>query len=349
MPLHRLFVVMSGLLVCSALASAAETDQAALQKIVTESADRYAKAVVAQDAKAVAAMFTAEAEYVDSDGVVFHGRDAIEAEYKAIFAMSPVGSVDIDLISIRPVASGVLTEEGISTFTPKDQDTSSRTRYTATHVKQTDGTWLLASVRELDAPSVTTHDRLQQLTFLEGKWHEDSDGEVVDTEWKWTEDGNFLVSKFQIKRINDLAMTGTHRIGWDAERKQFRSWLFDSEGGAADGYWTHEEDDSWSVHLSGVDANGIRMSGRINYASGGTDALVITEDQRSRAGNGMPGFSRKVVRDPPAPTTAEAQDKVAAEKEATPQKGAAPAKAGLPANPTVPKKPPVPQKSATKP
>ncbi|MES2790472.1 MAG: SgcJ/EcaC family oxidoreductase [Planctomycetota bacterium] len=297
--LRSLSIMFCILVACCIPAPAAESEQVALQKIVTDSADRYAKAVADQNAKAVAEMFTTEAEYVDSDGVVFHGREAIEAEYSAMFATAPVGSVDVDLISIRPIAPGIMTEEGVSTFTPKDQGTSSRTRYTATHVKQADGKWLLASVRELDAPTVTTHDRLKDLAWLEGKWHEDSDGEVVSTEWTWSKDGNFLLSKFTIKGVNDLSVTGTHRIGWDAERKQFRSWIFDSEGGFAEGCWTHDEDSSWSVQLSGIDSDGVRLSGRLNYSRSDADALVISENQRSRAGVGLPGFSRRVVRQPP--------------------------------------------------
>lgn len=333
MPLSRVLVVLCGLAICCPDATAAEPDPAALQKIVIDSAENYSKAVAAQDAKAVAAMFTPEAEYVDSDGIVFHGRDAIEAEYAAMFAVSPVGSVEVDLISIRPIGVGIFTEEGISTFTPKDQGTSSRTHYTATHVKQADGKWLMASIRELAAPAVQTHDRLKQLAFLEGKWHEDFDGEAVDTEWKWSEDGNFLLSKFNVKGLNDLTMTGTHRIGWDAERKQFRSWLFDSEGGFADGHWTHEEDGSWSVQLSGVDANGIRIAGRLNYAPGDKDSLMISEDQRSRAGKSLPGFSRKVVRQPPAP------------QEAAPSKATTPAKKPAPDGNFPPKKPNVSKKA----
>lgn len=314
-------------LVWCGVAPAAEDEPAALQKIVVESAEKYAQAFADRDAKAMAAMFTVEAEYVDSDGVVFHGRGAIEAEYVAQFAAGAAGKVEIELVSIRPIAPGILTEEGISTFIPKEQGVATRTRYTATHVKQADGKWLLASIRELAAPEVATHDRLQALAWLEGKWHEDSESEVVSTEWKWSEDGNFLMSKFSVEGVNNTTLQGTHRIGWDAERKQFRSWVFDSSGGFAEGFWTHEEDGSWSVLLSGVDAGGVRFSGRLNYAGGGSEALVVTQDQRSRAGVGLAGFSRRIVREPPVPGT----------------KAAAPVKkeenAGQSSTPVAPKKP----------
>lgn len=204
---------------------AAEPDAAALQKIVSEAAERFAKAFAARDAKELAALFTTEAEYIDGDETVFHGRAAIEAEYAAAFAEDPAGTIDIELLSIRPVAAGVIVEEGLSTFQPKEEGPSVLTRYTATHVKQADGTWLLASVRELGSPTVTPHDRLQALAWLIGRWREDVGGNVINTEWKWSEEGNFLVSEFSVKRLGEDVWKGIHRVGWDAERKQYRSWF----------------------------------------------------------------------------------------------------------------------------
>src|SRR5262245_34434078 len=197
--------VWAGLTVVSI---AADVDPVALQKSVTESADRFSAAFAKRDAKALAAMFTPQAEYIDSDGVVFHGREAIEAEFAANMAVRPAGELDIEIISIRPIADGVVVEDGVSTFRPKDEGIGSQTRYTATHVKQSDGKWLMASVRELESPEVTPHDRLKALEWLQGRWRQESDGSVVDTEWKWSEDGNFLLSEFASTQANGETMKG---------------------------------------------------------------------------------------------------------------------------------------------
>lgn len=326
MSLCRISIALFTLCTLSAVANADTPDPAALQQMVLDSADRYIKAFQAHDAKAIAALFTPEAEFIVSDGTVFHGRDAIQAEFTAAFSLSTPGTTEVELISIRPIADGALTEEGISTFIPKDEGPTTRTRYTATHVKQGDGTWLLASVRELDAVEMTPHDRLKSLSWLVGKWHEDSDGSIVSTEWKWAEEGNFLLSKFAVKGIRGLSIDGEHRIGWDAEKKQFHSWVFDSKGGHSEGLWTQEEDESWSVRLSGIDADGVRLAGRLNYSTDGANALVITEDQRSRSGIGLPEFTRRVVRQPPSPelvATDAAAAKAPAAKPGTPSPDAA--------------------------
>jgi len=291
-------------------AVAADPDKAAIEASVAQAVDRYEKAFKARDAKAIAALFTPEAEYVDSLGTVFHGRDAIEGEYVANFQVDPPGTIDIEVVSIRPISAGVVIEDGISTFRAEKNEAvtkgaaGSQVRYSAMHVRQADGTWLMASVRELDAPVVTPHGRLQALAWLEGNWREELEGTVVETTWKWSEDGNFLLSEFSVKRSGQIQMKGTHRLGWDAERKQFRSWIFDSTGGAADGWWSAVDEGAWSVQLSGVDTSGARISSLATYLRDGADAIVISQEQRSRGGLSLPGNTHRVVRQPPAPGSA---------------------------------------------
>lgn len=287
--------------------SAAEPTLADLQKIVSNSVKQYSEGFAKQDAKAIAAMFTAEAEYVDAGGTVFHGRQIIEAELKASFEQDPPGSLEINVVSIRPIAAGLLIEEGVSTFTPRQNGSATRTHYTATHVRQVDGSWLLASVRELESAEATPHEQLKALAWLEGRWREENGNTVVKTEWKWSEDRNFLLSDFTIQTNGKDALKGTHRIGWDAERRQFRSWIFDASGGNADGWWSAAEDGSWSVHLGGIGATGIRRSSVMTYARDGADAIVVTQTKQTQAGVGMPDSTYRVVRDAPPPPTAPAK------------------------------------------
>ncbi|HWL10033.1 MAG TPA: SgcJ/EcaC family oxidoreductase, partial [Planctomicrobium sp.] len=178
-----LFAFTLGLLTAwSGGTDAAEINTQELQSTVGQAADQYSKAFKERDVQALAALFTPEGEYVDSDGVVFHGRDAIAAEYKATFEATPPGEISLAILSIRPVAAGVLVEDGISTFRSTDGEFSSQARYTATHARQADGKWLIVSVRELDVPTLTPHARLKALSWLEGAWREEVGGLTVATE-----------------------------------------------------------------------------------------------------------------------------------------------------------------------
>lgn len=280
---------------------AADVDPAALQRAIEATAEKYTQAYAQRDARAIGALFTAEAEYVDADGVIFHGREAIVAECEAGFAARPPGKIEIEILSIRPVTSNVVVEDGVSTFRAEGSDAQSQARYTATHVQQTDGGWLLASVRELSSAELSPHDRLLSLAWLIGKWQQDSDGSIVKTHWDWSPDGNFLISEFTTRTPEGSHLSGTHRIGWDAERKQFRSWLFSASGGAADGWWIPGEDGTWSVDVTGVDETGHRMSATITYIRDGADAMAISMSRRVLGGEPLPGYASRVVREPPAP------------------------------------------------
>ncbi|MBA4018910.1 MAG: DUF4440 domain-containing protein [Pirellula sp.] len=278
-------------------------DAKQLQAAISASAELFAKAFTDRDAAALALLFTPEAECIDSDGTVFHGRKAIEAEYAARFAVAPKGAMTIAVTSIRPIAAGVVVEEGVSTFRPAAAEgVASRTRYTALHIHQSDDSWLVASVRELSEPEVSSHDRLQELAWLVGKWREDSGGRSLDTEWTWSEDGNALVSRFTLRGVDPKSRSGTHRVGWDAERKQFRSWVFDADGGAGEGWWARGADGSWSVPMHGVNAAGTRVSSVLTYVRDGVDTLTIAQQQRIVGDESLPAISSRVVRQPPQPT-----------------------------------------------
>jgi len=280
---------------------AADPDAASLAKVVDESVAAYARAMSGSDAKSVGALFTAEGEYIDSDGVVFHGRAAIEGEFAAVLQVRPKGKIAVEVVSIRPIGAGLLVEDGVSTFTPEGEGAANRTRYSAVHARQPDGKWLIASVRELEFDAVTPHEHLKSLAFLLGNWRQESDGAVVDTEWTWSDDGNFLTSRFTSKQHTGEVIKGTHRVGWDGERKQFRSWVFGSDGSFGEGIWT-ESGRNWSVQLNGVTGTGGRLSSVVSYEADGKDALVISQSQRSAGGIALPSFSNRVVRQPPAPT-----------------------------------------------
>lgn len=301
--LIRLFLIIVCLVVLSASGSpAAEIDTAALQASIEKAASRYQEAFKARDAESLVKLFTPEAEYVDSSGTVFHGQAAIQAEFAASLANTPPGELKIEILSIRPIAQGLVVEEGVSTFHGTADGVASQVHYTATHVQQSDGTWLMASVRELGEPQVSPHDRLATLSWLIGAWREEIDGASITTEWKWSNDGNFLISEFSVHDAQGTPLQGTQRVGWDAERHQFRSWVFDSNGGTAAGWWAAGTDGTWSVQLNGTDAEGTRITGVLTYAHDG-DGLVITQDQRTRAGLKLPAVTHRVVHQPPVPKT----------------------------------------------
>lgn len=282
-------------------------DAAAYEKIVAESTTKYADLFARRDAAGLAALFTTEAEYVDASGIVFHGRSVIETELADQFVVDAPGKLEIEVVSIRPIADGLLVEEGATTFRPNDDGPITQTRYVALHARQADGGWLLAAVRELGPAALSPHERLKTLAWLIGDWREEAAGGVVKTSWRWSDDGVALIADFTMRDAEGATRTGTHRVGWDAERKQFRSWIFDSTGGFVDGWWSPSVDDAWSVRLVGVDAEGARIVGTLNYQRDGAEGLTISQYDRFRGDDALPPVSTRVVRQPPEPGKLEAK------------------------------------------
>ena len=88
-----------------------------------------------------------------------------------------------------------------------------------------------------------------------GEWVNESDDGVVLTSCKWSDDGNFLLREFDVKVEGRIALSGTQRIGWDAQREQFRMWVFDDRGGFAEGLMSRDGD-RWIIKASGVRSDG---------------------------------------------------------------------------------------------
>src|SRR5262249_60490441 len=92
-----------------------------------------------------------------------------------------------------------------------------------------------------------------------GEWVNESDDAIVLTSCKWSDHGNFLLREFDVKVEGRIALSGTQRIGWDAQRKQFRVWTFDDSGGFAEGLMSRDGD-RWVIKGSGVRSGGRSVS-----------------------------------------------------------------------------------------
>lgn len=239
----------------SQVAPTAETaGRADDEKAIRATVASFAEAFQKGDAKAIAALFTEDGEAVDADGGTIQGRAAIAEHYGARFAASPGDKLETTVEAIRFLAPGVARETGVTQHTPSGASSPTTIRYTAIHVKQ-DGTWRLASVRELLDKEVSHHDRLKELEWLIGDWVEESQDAVVTTSVAWADNESFLLRSFDVRVKGKPALTGTQRIGWDPLTKQIKSWVFDSRGGYGEGLWTHSGN-QWVIKASGVRPDG---------------------------------------------------------------------------------------------
>jgi uncharacterized protein (TIGR02246 family) len=238
--------------------------QVADEEAIRLTGDAYLKAFCSGDAKSVATLFTADAEYVDERGNLASGRNAIEEVMTSLFSDNPGCEIEIEIISIRFVSPGVAIEDGITAFTSSEEAQPINSLYSAVHVKE-NGKWMVASVRE-HAPKDRRQFRaqLQQLDWLQGEWVDESEDALVVFSCEKAKGGNFLIRNFVIQVAGQEALSGKQRIGWDPIAERIRAWTFDSEGGFNDGYW-HREEDRWVLKSSGFTANGQTASATSIY------------------------------------------------------------------------------------
>jgi uncharacterized protein (TIGR02246 family) len=279
----------------------AADDPPAAEKPIRDAIDAFAQAFGKGDAKAVAGLFTENAEAVDDEGESIQGREALEAHYAARFAENPEAKLEPGVESIKSLAPGVATATGKSRVVGSDGSEIGGARYSATFVER-DGKWLVASLRELpDTREISRYERLKELEWLVGDWVEETEEAVVLTSVAWSDNKSYLLRTFDVRVKGKPALTGTQRIGWDPLTEQIKSWVFDDNGGYGEGLWSRAGD-QWVVKATGVRPDGLTASATQVLTYVDKDHLKWKSIDRTHGTEVVEEIDEVVmVRKPPAP------------------------------------------------
>jgi len=277
----------------------AAAERADDEKAIRALLDAFTKAFDAGDATAAAATYTDDGIVVDEQGERIEGQADIRDQYARSFADNPGSTISVQVESLRFLGPETAIEEGRTTIKPAGgAGAPDVSRFVAVYVKQ-GGQWRQAVVRDQPAPDVTPHDRLKELEWLVGDWVNESQDAIVSTTCTWAKGGNFLDREFTMKTEGRPVLTGTQRIGWDPLKKQFKTWIFDSEGGHGEGYFTRTGDE-WVVKVEGVREDGQPASATNIITRLGKDRMSWQSVQRTLGGAAIPGVDEfVVVRKPP--------------------------------------------------
>jgi uncharacterized protein (TIGR02246 family) len=261
--------------------------------------DTFVKAFNAGNADAAAATYTETAIVVDERGERVEGRAAVREQYAAAFADNPGSTIALQVDALRFLGPETALEVGRTTITPAaGAGAPEITRFTAVYVKQ-GGEWRQAAVRDELAHDLSPHDRLKELEWLVGDWVNESQAAVVSTSCRWAKGGNFLDREFTMKTEGQPVLSGTQRIGWDPLKRQFKTWIFDSEGGHGEGYFTRTGN-QWVVKVEGVGREGQPVSATNIITRLGKDRMNWQSTQRTVGGSAVPGIDEfTIVRKPP--------------------------------------------------
>jgi uncharacterized protein (TIGR02246 family) len=243
----------------AASAKGGNADDAA-EAAVRKSAEAFATAYNSGNAGAIAAGFIPDGEFVDEEGLVIRGREAIEQHFSELFKELPKAQVQITVETVRLVASTIAIEEGRVESRPTPEETAESSHYVALHVRSGDQ-WLVARTRDFpaEAPPSHAHEHLRALEWLAGDWVNESADATVETSCQWAKGENYLIQEFSARIGGRAAMTGSTRIGWDPLAHQIKSWSFDTDGGHSESVWTKVGGD-WIIKVRGVTHDGRIMS-----------------------------------------------------------------------------------------
>jgi uncharacterized protein (TIGR02246 family) len=209
------------------------TGQDADRAAIAKAARSFVAAFESGDAKAVAAHWTENGEYVADDGATFRGRTAIEKEYAELFSKKKSAKVEIDVDSIRFPSRDTAIEEGH--FKVRyGKDLAVASKYTILHVRE-NGNWLMAVVREWPRAGAS----LRDLDWLIGTWTAKRDDTEIITKYQWWGDKTFIRMDITVKDKNET-IQGFQMIGKDASTGQLRSWTFDPDGSFGEATWSRD-------------------------------------------------------------------------------------------------------------
>jgi uncharacterized protein (TIGR02246 family) len=232
-------------------APAADAQPAGDEEAIRAGAKDYEKAFNAGDAKAVAAFWARDGEFVDASGRKFTGREAIEKEFAAIFADQKGAQIVVTVDSVKLITPEVAVETG---STQAKGVAGAPVKYTAVLVKDDSG-WLLENVSE-SRGAATSGERLANLAWLVGEWKADmGGGKTYRMTCQWMSGKSFLTRTYSVANSEGEISSGTQIIGFDPVLGQIVSWTFDSSGGFGHEMW-EDRGDNWQIDASSVLADG---------------------------------------------------------------------------------------------
>lgn len=267
------------------------------EKAVRETLAAYDDAFVKGDAAAFGALFAQDAEFVAGDGQHVKGRDALVKRMQDYHSRHEGDRIHLTATAVRFLSPEVAQVEGNAEVRGPEGDPDV-SPYLAVLVKQ-DGKWLFDSVRDLstesDEEAVTPAERLEDLAWMVGDWRQSGGGTAVQANCRWDKNHNFLLWDYTLKVADEDVMTVSQRIGWDPQAASFRSWIFDSQGGYAQGRWT-QLGNTWTILQTGVLPDGGSASATALLTPNGTEAFSWKMTNRQVAGEKLADLDLRFTR-----------------------------------------------------
>ncbi len=253
----------------SLLPASAANQETGDKETIFNNAKAFVDAFEKGDAKAVAAFWAEDGDYVDLDGRQLQGRPAIENAFKDFFAENKGLKLRIDVKSVRFVTPETAIEDGVSSVISPDGAPPNQARYSNVHVKK-DGQWVLQSVREAPYTPPGNYEHLRGLEWAIGEWVDEGEGPEIDhATFEWAPENNFLISTQDVTVRDTLVARSTEWIG------------------IGEAVWSNEGD-QWIIKTNATLPNGKKLAATNIITRNGPDAITWQSKDRTLDGKALP-------------------------------------------------------------
>lgn len=282
--------ILSVVLLC-AVGAVQAADTAPAVDELRKASVAYAEAFTKGDFAALADQWTARAELVEG-GTRLEGREAIVESIKLWRARNPQASLAIELTDVEMVAEPIARVAGVMRFTKKPGDKPLESRFTGLRVKE-GSVWRLAESRVTPAHVAA----LDDLDWMLGTWQaEVADRATIEISYERALGGYAIVGKTRIMpkpgKVTLLpnGIEALEVIHADRDAGLIRSWVFDSTGAKAEGFFEFDGT-SFEKVMAGTpsDAVGGRVATWVQVISPSGEGKATTHMiERRIDGVGMP-------------------------------------------------------------
>jgi uncharacterized protein (TIGR02246 family) len=242
------------------------------------------------DAKALAACWLPNGEFLGPRGERVDGREKIGAAFNDFMERRPEAKLRLEIISIRPVTDDVVMVDATAKTTPPTPNLSGEP-YCSIVLAKRDGRWLVHRIQETLHESIAHGDRIKPLEWMVGDWTTEAaagpDAVVSRSACDWTANGSFLIRKFKVENKQGVISAGTEVIGWDPRAHRIRSWTFDADGGFGESAWTHDGE-VWTIRHAGTTADGEDVSVTHVVTTVDADTVKVQSKDRFVQGTKLP-------------------------------------------------------------
>jgi uncharacterized protein (TIGR02246 family) len=267
-----------------AAAPKAADDRPADRAAVRKALDGFTAAFQKGDAKALAAHWTAEGEYVEGDGTSFRGRAALEKAYGEFFAKNPKNGLEVEVDAVRFPSRDTAVVEGHFKLRRGEKKELVVSRCSLLYARE-DGQWLIAIAREWPGDGLT----LRDLEWLIGTWESKQGETVVSTRYEWAGNKAFIRCRFTIT-ADGKTTGGTQMIGKDPGTGALRVWTFEDEGGIGDAEITRDGA-KWVFTAEGTTADGQGLTAVNLMTPVDADTFVWQATNRTLDGEALPDLT----------------------------------------------------------